>query len=87
VEIVTEAGTTVTRLPSGDSFQASSDSRVLAVIEEPTRGSDRGGTFREVRVVWPGGHLETWKDVPAGAGTITLVERRAVSPRQESPRR
>ncbi len=54
------------RARTDGSFASANDPRVLVGL---------GGTaeVREVRVHWPGGHVEAWRDVPAGRYT-TLTE-------------
>lgn len=59
-------GWTAAHVPSGESFQASHDDRVL-VATGAARFAD------EVRVDWPGGAWERWADVPVGK-LVHLIE-------------
>ena len=66
VETVLDAREFVTVVPSGGSFQASHDDRVII----PTLDAHR---VWRLRIHWPGGKIEQWYDLPA-AGAVTLIE-------------
>ncbi len=66
VEAVVSGRTVATHVPAGGSFQASNDDRVLIATGDSQSVSS-------VRVWWPGGAVETWRNLPAG-GTVRLVE-------------
>lgn len=58
----------VAHIPSGGSFQASHDQRVLFATGSST-------SIDKIQVVWPGGQRETWRDViPDRQGTAQLIE-------------
>ena len=68
VEIVTDSGRLVTSVPSGGSFQASHDRRILLAT-----GSAE--SIDEIRVWWSGGSVEVWKNVAADDdGGLRLIE-------------
>ncbi|MDA1017783.1 MAG: CRTAC1 family protein [Planctomycetota bacterium] len=56
----------VLRVPSGDSFQSSSDSRVIIPLHGETK-------IERIRVHWTSGVTEEWNNVKAAA-SMTLVE-------------
>lgn len=60
VEMDLEDGTTqVTTVPSGGSFQASSDDTIILA-------TGALATIKQVRIVWPNGSTERWHNLPAG---------------------
>lgn len=66
-----------TQVPSGGSFQASHDPRVLV-----TTGAT--SPIDEIQVVWPGGQIETWKNPTLNhRGAIHLVEGIGTNPHRE----
>lgn len=66
IEIVSEKQNLMLHVPSGGSFQASHDPRVLAAVP---------GEISEIRVWWPGGNLEVWnKPVADHQGDLRLIE-------------
>ncbi len=68
VEIVSDSGHLVTSVPSGGSFQASHDRRVLLA-------TGAAESIDEIRVWWSGGNVEVWKNVTADDdGGLRLIE-------------
>ncbi len=71
----------VTRVPAGDGYQSSSDSRVMLTVGQ----SD---TIDELQIHWPGQAVETWKQIPTdpeltliqGSGTAERVVEPVVKP-------
>ncbi|MDB5334732.1 MAG: repeat protein [Planctomycetaceae bacterium] len=49
----------VTTVPSGGSFQASSDDTVIVA-------AGAAKSVKQVRIVWPNGQIERWENLPAG---------------------
>ena len=66
VEAVVGGQLIVAHVPSGESFQASHDDRMLIPIGDAT-------TVEEIRVHWPQGRVETWKHLRAGE-LVLLVQ-------------
>jgi hypothetical protein len=67
VEIELDSHTTlVTHVPSGESFQATHDSRLLVATGDST-------SIKRVSIHWPGGPTESWHRLPS-QGKITLIE-------------
>jgi enediyne biosynthesis protein E4 len=58
--------TLATHVPSGESFQASHDSRVVVATGDST-------SIERVTIDWPGGPTESWSQLPA-QGRLTLIE-------------
>lgn len=58
VDVVVGDQTISAHVPSGESFQASHDDRLVIPVGNAT-------TIDEVRVYWPGGETETWTNIPA----------------------
>ena len=58
VDVVVGGQSIAAHIPSGESFQASHDDRLLIPIGDAT-------TVDEVRVHWLGGETETWTNLPA----------------------
>jgi enediyne biosynthesis protein E4 len=54
-------------IPSGESFQASHDSRVLVPVAE-------GESLTSIRITWPDGTREEWDSIVSTPATITLIE-------------
>jgi hypothetical protein len=55
------------RVPSGDSFQASHDHRVLVASKSKS-------VIDEIHVAWPSGNREVWRDVVPEGRVIRLIE-------------
>lgn len=67
IEIELDNGTTLaTHVPSGESFQASHDSRVVVATGDSS-------SVERVSIHWPGGPTESWSQL-ASQGRITLIE-------------
>jgi hypothetical protein len=67
VEIVLDTRTElVGHIPSGESFQASHDSRLLVPTGNATQ-------IERVSIHWPAGPTESWHQLPS-EGTLTLIE-------------
>lgn len=67
IEIELDNGTTLaTHVPSGESFQASHDSRVVVATGDSS-------SVERVSIHWPGGPTERWSQL-ASQGRITLIE-------------
>jgi len=67
IEIKLDDHTTLAaHIPSGESFQASHDSRVLVSTGHVTQ-------IERVSLHWPGGATESWYQLPS-QGTLTLIE-------------
>ncbi|REJ88525.1 MAG: CRTAC1 family protein [Planctomycetota bacterium] len=60
VDAVVDGEIHAAHVPAGESFQASHDPRIQLAVG-PARSID------ELRVYWPVGGVEVWKDVPTGA--------------------
>lgn len=67
IKIELDNGTTLaTHIPSGESFQASHDSRVVVATGDST-------SIERVSIHWPSGPTESWYKLPS-QGRITLIE-------------
>lgn len=67
IEVKLDNRTTLaTHVPSGESFQASHDSRVVVATGDST-------SIESVSIHWPGGPTESWSQLPS-QGRITLIE-------------
>ncbi|MGZ0174005.1 MAG: FG-GAP repeat domain-containing protein [Planctomycetales bacterium] len=57
----------VLRVPSGDSFQASHDHRVLFSLDDDQ-------LIDQISVRWSSGIVDVWRDVPCDCGMVRLIE-------------
>ena len=62
-----EAGKVALYVPSGGSFQASHDPRVLVPVAE-------GETLQSIGITWPDGRQEEWPLNAANSAAVTLIE-------------
>lgn len=77
--VVQDGKQTTLRIPSGDSFQASHDYRVLV----PTGGQP---TIDEVHVTWPNGDREIWRNMSPEGQIIQITEGTGEAPETATPR-
>ena len=69
VTVVADKVRQVSHVPSGGSFQASHDPRLLFATGNST------SIIEEIQIVWPGGQIEVWDHaVPDRQGTVHLIE-------------